>query len=76
MGLRLAQALVNVINGVLAADEAVEILLHQRLQLASSLAHIDLQVLPPFHQVRHGGGLEQVSVNFALLKRSDTVHDG
>ena len=58
MGLRLPQALVDVINRVLAADEPVEILLHQRLQLACLLADPNLEVLAAPYQLRQCSALQ------------------
>lgn len=50
--LGLAQALVDVIDGGLAADEVVEVLLHQRLELPGALVQLSLKVVPPLLQLR------------------------
>lgn len=45
------QAGVHIIDGRLAGDEAVEVLLHQRLQLAAALAAGRPQSFPPSFQL-------------------------
>ena len=49
--LSLAQALVDVIDGGLAGDEVVEVLLNQGLELARALLELPLQIVSSLLQV-------------------------
>ena len=51
----------DVIDGVLACDEAIKIVFHEGFQLACPLTSFHLQILSAFDQLCKRGALQQVT---------------